>query len=80
MKICLQIVLFLGIRKAIYPECDKEDYSPEGKPLYKIVDGFADDQGKWFEEFVPSLEKMVENGYTNNDLVDAPNNWFSSFQ
>ena len=44
------------------------------------MDEFANDQGKWFEEFVPSLEKMVENGYTNNDLVDAPNNWFSSFQ
>ena len=54
----------------IFPKCNKEDYAPEGEPLHAIVDDFADNQSVWFEEFIPALEKMVENGY--DDLLGSP--------
>ena len=54
----------------IFPKCNKEDYAPEGEPLHAIVDDFADNQSEWFEEFIPALEKMVENGY--DDLLGSP--------
>lgn len=57
-----------GKRRTIVPDCDMEDYAPEGEPLFEIVEEFADDQQSWINTFVPSLEKMVENGYT--DLVE----------
>ena len=50
-----------GINLKVKPNCGVEDYAPEGEPLYQIVDDFADHQDKWFEEFVPTLEKMTEN-------------------
>ena len=65
-----------GIKLLVKPECGVEDYAPEGEPLYQIVDDFADHQNKWFEEFVPTLEKMTENGYQSEELTDAPSNWF----
>ena len=34
------------------------------------MDDFADNQSVWFEEFIPALEKMVENGY--DDLLGSP--------
>ena len=61
------------------PNCQKEDYAPEGEPLYKITEQFAIDQQGWMNEFVPAFEKMVENGYhDNNNLEDGPKKWFST--
>ena len=62
----------------IDPKCPLEDYAPEGEPLYTIVDDFADHQDKWFEDFLPTLEKMTENGYESGDLTEAPENWFGA--
>ena len=53
----------------MYPNCDKEDYAPEGEPLYTIVDDFADNPQKWMDEFWPALHKMLANGYTDGDLT-----------
>jgi len=38
-------------------------------PLYKIVEEFADDKDAWLKVFVPTLEKMLSNGYS--DLVPS---------
>lgn len=62
-----------GQRKTASPVCEKNDYAPEGEPLYMIVEEFADDQQSWINTFVPSMEKMVANGYGENDLVEIQN-------
>ena len=56
--------------------CDKEDYAPDGEPLYAIVDDMADHQSSFMSSFVPAFQKMSENGYADLDLTIAPNNWF----
>ena len=61
--------LFLGKQKYATPNCDKEDYAPEGERLYTIVDDFADNPQQWMDEFWIALQKMVENGYTDTDLT-----------
>ena len=51
------------------PNCDMEDYAPEGESLHTIVDDFADNPQKWMDEFIPTLSKMSANGYTESDLT-----------
>ena len=63
-----------GIIKGVIPDCDKEDYAPEGEALHAIVDEYADHQDLWMVEFIPSLEKMTQNGYEDHALID--NIWF----
>ena len=58
-----------GKKASIQVDCRLEDYAPEGEPLYQIVDEFADDQKAWMEDFVPSIEKMLENGYDSEALT-----------
>ena len=48
-----------------------EDYAPEGVELNVIVDEFGDDQQAFMEVFIPALEKMLANGYGNDNLVDG---------
>ena len=43
-----------------------------GVALSDIVEEFADDAEGWMEVFVPTLEKMLANGYSDDDLVDGP--------
>ena len=47
----------LAVDRNIFPQsanifkvvdCEKQNYAPEGEPLYKIVDEFADHQDIWF--------------------------------
>lgn len=59
-----------GQRQNVVPDCDKEDYAPEGEPLFQIVEEFAEDKQSWINTFVTSLEKMVENGYSDHDLAE----------
>jgi hypothetical protein len=40
------------------------------KPLYQIVEEFAEDKEKWLDVFVPTLEKMLRNGYGDGQLRD----------
>ena len=61
--------LYTGNKKVVYPNCDKEDYAPEGEPLYAIVDDFADNPQQWMDEFWHALHKMLENGYAPADLT-----------
>ena len=52
--------------------CPKEDYAPEGVPLYQLVDQQADDQNEFMKAYIDAHEKMINNGYNANDLMDAP--------
>ena len=61
-----------GEVNSVQVDCGLETYAPEGQPLHAIVDEFADDQQSWMDEFVPALEKMLENGYQADDLVPTP--------
>ena len=58
----------------MYPNCNLEDYAPEGEPLHTIVDDYADNQQKWMDDFFATLVKMTENGYTDDNLVVNPFN------
>lgn len=50
--------------------------SPAGStPLHEIVEEYADSQEAWIRDFVPALEKMLSNGYAQQDLVDGPDQW-----
>ena len=46
-------------------DCELEDYAPEGEPLYKIIDDYAQNQQKWFDDFVTVVIKMSSNGHSN---------------
>ena len=59
-------------KRAAINNCGLQDYAPEGVELNVIVDEFADDQQVWMEVFIPTLEKMLANGYQDGDLVDGP--------
>ena len=51
-----------------------EDYAPEGVPLNEIVDHMADDQQLFMEVYLDAHEKMINNGYSDDELDLAPRN------
>jgi len=52
-------------------DCPRQDYKYPGDSLSLAdhVERYADDQDAWIQEFIPVMEKMIANGYTENDLV-----------
>ena len=47
------------------PLCELNDFRDDGdKPLHKIFEDYANDQNRWVKDFMPTLEKMLANGYT----------------
>lgn len=60
-------------------ECAKQDLEDEtGKPIYKIVEEFADDHDVWAEAFLDAFPRMQSIGYT--DLKDGPeNSWLGYY-
>ena len=56
--------------------CSKEDYAPEGEPLYKIVDELAASNDAMMKEFAPAMQIMIENGYKSEDLTEVPTTWW----
>eukprot|EP00928_Gymnodinium_smaydae_P059961 TRINITY_DN4346_c0_g2_i1.p1 TRINITY_DN4346_c0_g2~~TRINITY_DN4346_c0_g2_i1.p1 ORF type:complete len:1442 (-),score=139.16 TRINITY_DN4346_c0_g2_i1:48-4373(-) len=47
-------------------------YPEDSAPMGQVVEEYADD-GQWFvENFYPTLEKMLTNGYGAGELQDAP--------
>ena len=59
------------------PDCPLNTMQiPKGStPLHQIFEEYAADQQKWVNDFIPTLEKMLSNGYKDNDLVDAPDQY-----
>ena len=52
----------------VYPNCSLEEYAPEGEKLHEIVEDYAANQQKWFDDFVDVLHKMSANGYGKTEL------------
>eukprot|EP00756_Hemistasia_phaeocysticola_P021489 Hpha_TRINITY_DN15778_c1_g3::TRINITY_DN15778_c1_g3_i1::g.40632::m.40632 len=54
------------------PECPYNKMEVGGSaPLHEIIEEFADHQDKWIEAFVPTFEKMLENGYAPGELTEG---------
>ena len=55
------------------PECPKQRLAePLGStPLYEIMEEYAEDQTAWINDFIPTMEKMILNGYPDG-LTEAP--------
>lgn len=63
------------------PRCPLNALSvPAGStPLHQVVEEYADDNNAFFRDFVPTLEKMLSNGYSNGDFTAAPTEGMSGF-
>jgi hypothetical protein len=60
------------------PMCERNQLSepPEAnEPLSDIFEEYAQNQTQWIHDFSNTLEKMLENGYGNNELTDAPDHF-----
>ena len=51
------------------PNCSLEEYAPQGEKLHEIVEDYAANQQKWFDDFVDALQKMSANGYEEDNLT-----------
>jgi len=51
--------------------CPKNDYVYPGDnmDLSAHMERYAEDQAAWIEDFFPTMEKMISNGYTATELV-----------
>ena len=56
------------------PDCPFNTMSiPDGStPLNQIFEEYAADQQKWINDYVPTFEKMINNGYTSEELTSVP--------
>ena len=45
------------------------------EPVSSYFGIYAEDQKEWVKDYVPTFEKMVRNGYDDNDLTRAPDSW-----
>ena len=67
----------LGGKKQYQPNnCAKEEYAPEGEPLYQIVEEQAQSNVNMMKDFAPALEKMIENGYQDGLTDEVPAEWY----
>ena len=41
-----------------------------GEELSDIVDDYAKSQDRFIEDFMETLEQMLENGYTDGELIE----------
>eukprot|EP00088_Acartia_fossae_P010335 TRINITY_DN15144_c0_g1_i1.p1 TRINITY_DN15144_c0_g1~~TRINITY_DN15144_c0_g1_i1.p1 ORF type:complete len:261 (+),score=53.26 TRINITY_DN15144_c0_g1_i1:102-785(+) len=56
------------------PECPLQMAAepPGSTPVYRIMEEYAEDQTKWIDDFTHTFEKMMRNGYTDEELKNAP--------
>merc|ERR1712157_86337 len=53
--------------------CMLNDHADGGdKPMYQIVEDYANDQMLWVQDFTQAIDKQLSNGYADGDLVDGP--------
>lgn len=59
------------------PQCEKMtlEEPPGSTPLHQIIEDYADHQENWIRDFVPTFEKLISNGYTEEELEDGPDQW-----
>ena len=58
-------------------KCGVNNYAPEGRALHEIVDDLASDNKRFAEKFFEGWDLMTSNGYSEEELVDGPENgWF----
>ena len=53
----------------VFPNCTLEAYAPEDEKLHEIVEDYAANQQKWFDDFVDAMHKMSANGYEEDSLT-----------
>jgi hypothetical protein len=72
----------IGDEEMSDPECgfNMMEVPAGSKPLHEIVREYADDGDKWVADFVPTLEKMLSNGYSSGDLELAPADAMTDYQ
>ena len=65
----------------LYPESrTQSDFTPDNRPLHEIVDELASDNEIFAEKFLESWQMMMNNGYKEGELEDAPENgWFGYY-
>ena len=51
------------------------EYPPGSTPLHQIFEEYASNQQQWLDDFVPTLEKMLANGYGGNELTPGPDQY-----
>ena len=57
------------------PGCTKNmkaAFSSSGESYSQIIDRFAEDHDGWALQFLEGWDKMVSNGYSSGQLIDAP--------
>ena len=61
-------------------DCPKNDYAPEGRSLFDIINELAEDNEYFAEKFLEAWQQMTSNGYSDADLVDGPQNgWLGHY-
>ena len=53
------------------PHCELNNHQePAGStPLHGVFEEYANEQDSWIEHFVPTLEKLLSNGYSRYIIV-----------
>ena len=57
---------------AVVPKCQLNSMSyPEGTndPIHAVFEEYAADQSKWVDDFIPTYEKMLSNGYNRSNIL-----------
>ena len=57
---------------AVVPKCQLNSLSyPEGTndPIHAVFEEYAADQSKWVDDFIPTYEKMLSNGYNRSNIL-----------
>ena len=61
-------------------DCPVNDYAPEGRSMFDIINDLADDNEHFAEKFLEAWQQMTNNGYSDSDLVDGPQNgWLGHY-
>lgn len=54
-------------------ECNSQTAQESGdSAVHEIIEDYANNQATWLRDFVPAFEKMLSNGYAQNQLIDGP--------
>ena len=74
-------------------DCPLQTYAPEGEPLHRVVEEYADDQNAWLRDFLPvgwafaktwcnfvDIFQALQKMVENkaNDLLEAPTGWWDA--